>query len=775
MRALLLSVFVSLSLALAAQTYPVGVKSITYTDPARSNRSIGVDFRYPGTNTAVAAGQFPFVIFGHGFSMGADAYYNYGDTLAKQGYIVGLLTTETGLGPNHTNFAQDLIFVYNKLIAENSVSNSIFFQKVVPKGAIGGHSMGAGCTVLSTQFSNPATCYFTFAAATTNPSSITAAPSMTKPYLAFAGSRDCIAPYSTNQLPHYNQSGSSCKYMINIKDGLHCQFNVANTACSFGEGTSGCASSPLSRAAQFNKVMFYLVPFLDYYLKGSCPAWTLFETRYNTNTVDSLIKNCNNVVPSNASISGTTTFCNGSTTSLTANPTGFNYTWSNNSTSSTLSVGQAGTYGLIVGNGVCALPEVSVNVTEDFAPSTPSAITANDTLCSGISSVAISVANDPASTIYNWTVPAGWNITFGNITNSIQVTTGTNGGTIEVTAENYCGTSAPSAKSITIIPSTLGVPGVIGGPTALCGNAISTYSVATVAGASSYAWTFPSGWQTGTTTTNNSIDVSPTANGTDGTVSVVAQNECGNSTPATINVTVNNPPTLSNITGASKLCVGDQSDYALTVTNGGIVSWGNNGFQVVQGVGSSIITLAAAVAGATTVTASAQNACGSANSVVTNVTIVDTPNVTITQAGNDLIVNPSVGSTVVWYFNNQSLGLTTYTISPTQEGLYTALVTNTDGCEGWAFPFYYSISSVQDLTDENGFVVYPNPNNTGNLTVKLNPSTPSEILTITDLTGRVVSQTNLTQQVNSVNVSRLAKGIYLAHLKNGSAKKFIIE
>jgi hypothetical protein len=372
-------------------------------------------------------------------------------------------------------------------------------------------------------------------------------------------------------------------------------------------------------------------------------------------------------------------------------------------------------------------------------------------------------------------VPAGWNITFGNITNAIQVTTGTDGGTIEVTAENYCGTSAPSAKTVTVIPSTLGVPGVIGGPTSACGNSTSTYSVAAVSGATSYAWTFPSGWQAGTTTTNNSIDVSPTANGTDGTVSVVAQNECGNSVPTTINVTVNNPPTLTNITGPTKLCVGDQSDYALSVTHNGIFSWGNNGFQVVQGAGTTTITLAAAVAGATNVNASAQNACGASNVVLTNVTIIDTPNVTITQAGNDLIVNPSVGSTVEWYFNNQSLGLTTYTISPTQEGLYTALVTNTDGCEGWAFPFYYSISSVNNLTNGNNFTIHPNPNNTGTLMIQFNQPTQGETLTITDMTGRAVTQTKLNQQVNSVDVSTLSSGIYLARLENGSAKKLIIE
>ena len=115
--------------------YTVGDKTITYTDPARSNRSVGLQFRFPGTNTAVATGQFPFVIFAHGFSMDQAPYLPYADSLAKRGYIVGLLTTETGLSPSHANFAQDLIFMYSKLISEsNTNSASIFYQKVLPKG-----------------------------------------------------------------------------------------------------------------------------------------------------------------------------------------------------------------------------------------------------------------------------------------------------------------------------------------------------------------------------------------------------------------------------------------------------------------------------------------------------------------------------------------------------------------------------------------------------------------------------------------------------------------
>lgn len=279
-----------------AQTYNVGVQTLTYVDSSRSNRSIPVEVHYPATSTGnstpFAADSFPFVAFGHGFVMTASAYYPFADTLAVRGYIFAFPTTESSLSPTHADFAKDLIFVYNKLISESNNPASPFYKHVVAKGAIAGHSMGGGCTVLSAQYSNPANCYFTFAEATTNPSSITAAPAMTKPYLSFAGSYDCIAPYATNQLPTYDSSGSPCKYLVEITGASHCQFGAGATTCNFGETASGCGSPPLSRTNQINTVLGYLEPYLDYYLKGEQAAQQSFDSVYAADITNTKTKSC---------------------------------------------------------------------------------------------------------------------------------------------------------------------------------------------------------------------------------------------------------------------------------------------------------------------------------------------------------------------------------------------------------------------------------------------------------------------------------------------------
>lgn len=277
-----------LSYTLTAQAYPVSTMTVTYTDASRSNRSIPVEIHYPavsaGSSSNVAAGAFPFVVFGHGFQMTAPAYYPFADSLAKRGYIVAFANTENSFSPSHADFAKDLLFIYSNLITENNNSSSPFFAHVVPRGAIAGHSMGGGATVLSAQYGDSAICYFTFAEATTNPSSVTAAQYLTKPYLSFAGSYDCIAPYNTNQLPTYNATTSACKWLIEITGASHCNFGLSNTQCGIGETFSGCANPPLSQAAQINSVLAYLYPYLDFYLYGNASSQVAFDNVYDVDS-----------------------------------------------------------------------------------------------------------------------------------------------------------------------------------------------------------------------------------------------------------------------------------------------------------------------------------------------------------------------------------------------------------------------------------------------------------------------------------------------------------
>jgi hypothetical protein len=120
-------------------------------------------------------------------------------------------------------------------------------------------------------------------------------------------------------------------------------------------------------------------------------------------------------------------------------------------------------------------------------------------------------------------------ITSGAGTNSITVSaTGTPAaGTVSVGATDACGTG--TARSVTLNINSI-QPGVITGPTSLCGLSTAAYSVASVGAGYTYNWTLSmSGWTITSGAGTNSITCagSPTGTSTAGLVKVTSTNSCG--------------------------------------------------------------------------------------------------------------------------------------------------------------------------------------------------------------------------------------------------------
>ncbi|RMH02215.1 MAG: fibronectin type III domain-containing protein, partial [Chloroflexi bacterium] len=149
---------------------------------------------------------------------------------------------------------------------------SPFYNSLSGKTALAGHSMGGGCAVLAASSAYDIDALVTFAAAETNPSAIAAAAGVTAPALFFIGERDCVTPYGQHQEGMFSRLASGCKYLLSIKDGMHCYFANYNFNCTFGEST--CQPTPsINRNDQHAVVFRYLIPFLQSTLKGNCEAW----------------------------------------------------------------------------------------------------------------------------------------------------------------------------------------------------------------------------------------------------------------------------------------------------------------------------------------------------------------------------------------------------------------------------------------------------------------------------------------------------------------------
>jgi hypothetical protein len=266
--------------------YPIGHRNVTYIDSARSNRQVPADVYYPATlagdNTPVAsppAGGFPVISFGHGFLLTVATYQYLWEALVPEGYIVALPRTESNFSPSHQQFGLDLAFLIEQLRREGNATNSPFFGAVGASSCVMGHSMGGGASFLAVQSDTTISTIANLAAAETNPSAIAAAGTLSLPSLLFSGSEDCVAPAESHQLPMYNALHSECKTYISVTGGSHCKFGENNFTCNLGE--LSCPGS-LSREAQHQIVLFHLLPFLDYHLKGSFEARCVFQERLAT-------------------------------------------------------------------------------------------------------------------------------------------------------------------------------------------------------------------------------------------------------------------------------------------------------------------------------------------------------------------------------------------------------------------------------------------------------------------------------------------------------------
>jgi hypothetical protein len=153
-----------------------------------------------------------------------------------------------------------------------------FNGKVLQKSAIGGHSMGAGCSYIAAQNNSTVTCIFNLAAATSNTagiSSVAGASLVTVPALVISGEKDNVAD-TTVQNSHYNPTASTIKFHSIIKDVTHCDFgNGTSTTCTIGQ--AACSGAGCN-ATLFARYMSYIEPFLAHQLKNDCVAGNNFMT-----------------------------------------------------------------------------------------------------------------------------------------------------------------------------------------------------------------------------------------------------------------------------------------------------------------------------------------------------------------------------------------------------------------------------------------------------------------------------------------------------------------
>ena len=185
---------------------------------------------------------------------------------------------------------------------------------------------------------------------------------------------------------------------------------------------------------------------------------------------------------------------------------------------------------------------------------------------------------------------------------------------------NTCGTSVSNPVIVTN-GTAPGIPAAISGQSAGVCNSVKTYSVAAVAGATSYTWTIPSGATLNSGQGTNSVSVTFTSTFSSGNISIVASNACGSSGSRTINIT-GSPSSPTSITGPASVCRRDRVTYSVTAIAGATTyTWTvPRQASIMSGQGTNTIVVKwGTTAGPVTVRAG--NSCGSSNTASLSVSI----------------------------------------------------------------------------------------------------------------------------------------------------------
>ena len=386
-----------------------------------------------------------------------------------------------------------------------------------------------------------------------------------------------------------------------------------------------------------------------------------------------------------ASITGNASVCQNSqnTYTVAAEPSATSYSWtfpSGCSTVSSTSVTTTELFGATSGNvmvmahNVCGSSgNFTLSVTVNDFPIAPVAIIGPTLLCANATTgISYSVAPVANTTSYTWTLSGGGSsITSGTNTNAITANLGPENFTISVAATNTCGTG--NTTSIILHVDTMPQnPNVISGVGSVCPGQLGvSYSVGSVAFATSYIWTLPTGATIVGGNNTNSITVNYSTGASNGNVYVsVANAACNSGASPALLVTIYSLPSVA--INSPTLCVGTSSlvtAFASGTSSPYTYTWSTGA------TGSSISS--PSVTTNYTVTVTDFNGCmnsGSATVVVHPLPTVQINGMTSICIGSTDLLTASGANTYTW---NTSATGTNIAVSPVVNTNYQ--VTGTDG------------------------------------------------------------------------------------------------
>jgi len=345
-------------------------------------------------------------------------------------------------------------------------------------------------------------------------------------------------------------------------------------------------------------------------------------------------------------------------------------------------------------------------------------------------------------------------------------------------------------------------PGPISGPSNACKDSTETYSIAEVYDCTSYSWTVPQGDTiiSGQNTTQVEIKWS----GPPGPVSVIAGNECGNSNPSVLMVTLEQiPEIIGNIEGPGIACINEKiefyilespgaTNYLWSVPDDALINYG-------QGTDSVEVTWGSTPGN---ITVSAENFCGPGEPASKSILLENLPEPAGMITGKDTAcLNhsdynysiPPIPSATTYQWNlpegaeiTDGKGTNIITVFFSLDAISgTINVFGENRCgkgdESNKEVVINPCAGIYENQKQELFCLYPNPAN-GEIGITIPGNKQQYKLIITDITGRVqfFEEGKLIPQliIKKINISRLSRGIYFVCLianKESLTRKLIVQ
>lgn len=196
-----------------------------------------------------------------------------------------------------------------------------------------------------------------------------------------------------------------------------------------------------------------------------------------------------------------------------------------------------------------------------------------------------------------------------------------------------------------------------------------------------------------------------------------------------------------------------------TVTTCGSFQWSNNQTYTQSGTYNQTLT----------------NVNGCDSVLTLNLTILPLPTATVTDNGAGVLTSTS-GATYQWIdcaTNAPIAGATSQVYSPTVNGSYAVIVTNSNNCSKTSECVVVDYIGLDELTFSLN--VYPNPTN-GDLSIAVDGIEGDYNLVIQDMNGRTVAIYNDMihgSGVYTMNMSNVVTGVYFVKMTNGTSERVV--